>query len=324
MIATLSRDTAASHVAAERLDLEAMAKTANAEQAIKQEAFRTITVFTDDAYKTMFKKETEFYKVVCKIDPKDCLADPRKVSLEKIDDKAAKEVAMRDGKVLAVNGILNEADRAGQLAYQNAPLDRQLQKPTEIILMHIAPADTLLGELMVAGYEKELAPVLGYTIADHTYAGVLQGRGNLETLSLGHSRGTIVQYNAFNIAAEKGYTNEQLSVLGVGGAKPVDDYTNSALKITTDKFKDQITFVHMANDAISVIAAGNAGDALNALTEFVNIASKNNSAHSCYGTGAPGCVTIANPVPGGPSPTNQRSEDVKIYRGGVLLPQGVY
>lgn len=28
----------------------------------------------------------------------------------------------------------------------------------------------------------------------------------------------------------------------------------------------------------------------------------NNSAHSCYGTGAYGCVTIANPVPGGPTP----------------------
>jgi hypothetical protein len=44
---------------------------------------------------------------------------------------------------------------------------------------------------------------------------------------------------------------------------------------------------------------------------------RDNSAHSCYGTGAPGCRTIANPVPGGPTPLNQQPANVMTYQGGV-------
>jgi filamentous hemagglutinin len=74
----------------------------------------------------------------------------------------------------------------------------------------------------------------------------------------------------------------------------------------------------MTNDPVPVIAAGNPGDAWAAFKEFFNVLSSNNSAHSCYGTGAAGCATIANPVPGGPVPTNQQPGSIRVYRGGEL------
>ena len=71
----------------------------------------------------------------------------------------------------------------------------------------------------------------------------------------------------------------------------------------------------MANDTVSVIAAGNPGDAWAAVKELFTIIHANNSAHSCYGTGATGCVTIANPTPGGPQPGQQQLENVRVYQG---------
>jgi filamentous hemagglutinin len=225
-----------------------------------------------------------------------------------------KEQAIQEGKILAVNGILNEADRAAQLAYQNAPTDKAGSKPDNITLVHIAPASTGLGELMVAGYEKALASTLGYSNADLDYTATLQGRGDRETLSLGHSRGTIVQTNALNILADRGYTNLNLSVVGVGGAVQSETYIDAAKSVMTAQPKGEATYTYMRNDPIPVIAAGNPGDAWAAFKEFFSVLRTNNSAHSCYGTGASGCVDIANPVLGGPTPTNPTPGNVVTVR----------
>jgi len=85
------------------------------------------------------------------------------------------------------------------------------------------------------------------------------------------------------------------------------------------KNPESTSFTYMKNDPVSVIAAGNPGDAWAAFKEFANVWASNNSAHSCYGTGAAGCATIASPVAGGPVPTNQQSQNVMTYRGGVLV-----
>ena len=251
--------------------------------------------------------------------------DPNLITMQEITIDEAK----RNGRILAVNGILNDGDRAGQLAYQNVPDDQTGQKPSSLTLMHIAPAETGLGELMVAGYEKLLAPIFGYTNADRAYAEALEGRGDDPTLSLGHSRGTIVQKNALDILAEQGYTNSGLSVVGVGGAVRYDEYIASAGKVinTNDPkiLQEQITFTYLANDPVSVIAAGNPGDALAAFKELSRVIDTNNSAHSCYGTGVAGCSTIANPVQGGPVPTNQNPDLIRIYRGdGQLISPSTF
>jgi hypothetical protein len=84
------------------------------------------------------------------------------------------------------------------------------------------------------------------------------------------------------------------------------------------------THTYMANDPVSVIAAFNPGDFWGAFKEFYNVYSTSNSAHSCYGSGSFGCSTIANPVRGGPVPTNQNSGLIRVYRGGELVsPQPI-
>lgn len=218
---------------------------------------------------------------------------------------------------MAVNGILNTAERAGQLAYQNAPLDKDENKPDSIVLVHIAPASTSLGDILVAGYEKMLASKLGYSNADITYSNSLQDRGDQKTLSLGHSRGTIVQRNALTIAGQNGYANELLSIIGVGGGIDRESYVEAATQVTRNP--EKTTFTYMRNDPIPVIAAGNDGDFWAALKEFANVWAHNNSAHSCYGTGAIGCSTIASPTTGGPKSTDQQPSNVVSFRGNKLI-----
>jgi filamentous hemagglutinin len=319
-VAALNRDTANAHNPVRQQDMEAMQKEAQAQQTIKNAAFKQVTVYTDDAYRTMFKEDVKFYRVTCGATQQECMNDASLVKMEEIDADTAK----REGKVLAVNGIFNTEERAGQLAYQNASVDNDKNKPSEITLMHIAPAETTVGELMVATYEQKLASTLGYTNADNTYADTLQGRGQEATISMGHSRGTIVQTNAFNIAADNGYSNELLKIEGVGMAVSVPTYTTAGTRVVgTDEASQNITATYMTNDPVSVIAAGNPGDAMAAILEFYNVVKSSNSAHSCYGTGATGCATIASPVPGGPQPTNQQPGNVVTYQGGQLVPQGV-
>lgn len=310
---SLTRDANQAHQAVQKQDVQVLKNSVEADRIIKMAAYKQVTVHTDAAYKALFKVTVKFYKVTCGASPEECLADPRKVVMQEISQEEAKH----NGKVLAVNGILNDADRAGQLAYQNASVDQEFQKPDEIHLMYIPRADTTLGEVLVAGYEKLLAPTLGYSNADKVYADTLQGRGQASTVSLGHSRGTIVQTNAFNIAAESGYQNDNLTVVGFGGAVTEEVYRNAADSVSQNP--ENVNFTYMRNDPVSVIAAGNPGDATAAIKEFWNVMFSNNSAHSCYGTGAAGCATIANPVPGGPVPTNQRPQNIMTYQGGNLV-----
>ena len=315
-VAALNRDTTSSNATVQKQDVKALQEQAQFEQGIKDLAVKQLTVYTDDAYKTMFKTEAKFYRVTCGGTQEQCMSDPSLVKMQEIDSATAK----RDGKVLAANGILNSEDRAGQLAYQNASVDKEGDKPSNITLMHIAPAETTLGEMLVATYEQKLASTLGYTNADNTYADTLEGRGQEDTISMGHSRGTIVQTNAFNILGDKGFKNENLKLEGVGMAVSLPTYIDAGTRVMgSDAALQNITATYMANDPVSVIAAGNPGDAWAAFKEFANVVGKDNSAHSCYGSGAKGCTSIASPLLNGPQPINQNPSNIITYQDGQFV-----
>jgi hypothetical protein len=110
-----------------------------------------------------------------------------------------------------------------------------------------------------------------------------------------------------------------LAVNAVGGGVGVQAHADAAARIIGDAGINNVKFSYMTNDPVPVIAAGNPGEVWAALKEFYNVVLSNNSAHSCYGTGTKGCATIANPVPGGPVPTNQQSGTLQVYRGGKLV-----
>ena len=163
--------------------------------------------------------------------------------------------------------------------------------------------------------------LLGRTHIDVLHADFIQARGDQDTVSMGHSRGTLVQKNAFDILSERGFENERLSVQGVGGALNSGAYIQSAAKVIKEPLavQRQVSFAYLANDPVSVIIGGNAGSLTASLKEFVNVLLKDNSAHSCYGTGAMGCATIANPVVGGPVPTNQNPNLIRVIRGDSIF-----
>jgi filamentous hemagglutinin len=149
----------------------------------------------------------------------------------------------------------------------------------------------------------------------------LAERGTQETTSLGHSRGTIVQTNANQILAQQGHTNPNLSVQGVGGAVDQRTYYEAAAAVQGDVEKlerDRITYRHFSNDPVSTsrLSGGNLGAWR--LSDFWQMVTTSNSMHSCYGTGAPGCVQVQNPVRGGPQGTPEGNAKLIEYRGGEL------
>ena len=324
-IASFNRDTTNANTIAQRQDIEAIKRSVEAERAIKNEAVRQITTLTNEAYRVMFKEVPKFYKVTCPAGV-ECTKNPEKAtstlvkgSAQEVQAELAKAPA---GAVLAVNGIDNPLDRAGQLAMQNAEPVRDSSgneaKPTTIYLMHYVPSNNGLSELLVAGYEKKLAPTLGYSTQDQAYADGLKTLGantGGDVVSLGHSRGTIVQTNANAILASEGVTKPNLSVQGVGGAVSADEYTKAAEKVVGQKNIDNVTFSYFNNDPIPVGAAGNPG--VLSLSEFWKVLTTANSAHSCYGTGASGCQQVQILSPNAPDKAVQDNSNLIQYKGGI-------
>ena len=291
----------------------------------------------------MFRETPRFYKATCPAQT-DCVANPAMVRIEEVKG-TPQEVQQQIGAstdpntIIAVNGIQNSIERGVELAFQNAvPTSVDVNgnvvtnpdKPTTIYLMHYQPADSLVGELVVAGYEKLLTQVdsstasfLGYTNPDLAYAGALQSRGDSQTLSLGHSRGTIVQLNAFNLLNQDGYSNSQLSARAVGGAMPILQFTDAATQVVGKDNNKNITFNYYSNDPVSTLVGGNPGDT--GVTSLRNLwtvmTGGNNSQHSCYGTGTAGCTQVEIPMPGDTHPQGTADGNAKLirYQGGVQV-----
>jgi filamentous hemagglutinin len=323
----------ATHTSVSAPDVQAMRRQVEAERAIKNEAVKQLTNLTDQAWKTMFTEQPKFYEVSCPADT-DCIANPKLAEVRQVQgtpEEVQKQIASAEaGAVLAVNGVENPLGRAAQLAYQNAETFGMINpetggsvptKPLTIYLMHYVPATNALAEMMIAGYEKNLAGMLGHSNQTQAYAQALAERGTQETTSLGHSRGTIVQTNANQILAQQGHTNPNLSVQGVGGAVDQRTYYEAAAAVQGDVEKlerDRITYRHFSNDPVSTsrLSGGNPGAWR--LSDFWQMVTTSNSMHSCYGTGAPGCVQVQNPVRGGPQGTPEGNAKLIEYRGGEL------
>ena len=331
---SLNRDTANAQTAAQKQDVQTMKQTVEAERAIKQEAVKIVTTFTDEAYRSRFQETPKFFKVECAAGA-NCVADPSKLSRS---PATPQEVAANSSPdmVLAVNGILNDEKRAMELAYQNAAnVDKTAQnpdgnKPTTIYLMHVKLANNTISELMGVTYDKVTnsmdygtANFFGYTNAAETYAGALSSREDKATHSLGHSRGVLVQESSFTILANrpdesgKTYTNPNLSVRGVGGAADVQSYTDNAAKIINDPASNKnITYSYFSNDpvATSSLSGGNPG--VWTLKDLWQVYDTSNSMHSCYGTGGNGCTQVETPVPLGPQGTPEGNAKLIQYKGG--------
>ncbi|SMB21507.1 putative hemagglutinin-related protein (fragment) [Sterolibacterium denitrificans] len=330
-VASLNRDVATAHTAAERIDTEKLEKTVEAERSIKQETIKAVTTLSDEAYRSRFQQKPTLLKVECHTESKACINDP---SLLVLSVATEEDVANAPaGTIIAINGILNDEKRGAELAYQNTlPDEITKEKPTTVYLMHIAPANNTLSELMGVAYEKITASAdygltnfLGYTNGQELYANLLRSRGDLETTSLGHSRGTLIQEASFTIVTNRldengnSYTNPNLTIRGVAGAANAEAYSQKAIQVVEEKNKDQVMYNYFNNDPVSVTTGGNVG--FTTLLNLWEVYKTNNSMHSCMGTGAAGCKQVEMPVPGGPQGTPEGNAKLIEYVGGVRKPQ---
>lgn len=63
-VASLNRDTASAHTAAQKQDVQAMKQTVEAERAIKQAVVAEAVKFTDESYRKIFVEKHSMYEVV--------------------------------------------------------------------------------------------------------------------------------------------------------------------------------------------------------------------------------------------------------------------
>jgi len=334
-IALLNRDTENSHSAAEKQDVDHLRRQVDSERLIKVETYRILKSFTDKAYRRNFIWKPKGLKVTCPAKA-NCIADPANVTyrlagLEELAEAPA-------GSILAANGIFNDEKRAAQLAYQNAlpTLNRdtgKLEKPEVIYVMHVAPAEGALPELLAVAYEKAvaaadygLANFLGYTNGQELYAELLRSRGQIATDSQGHSRGTLIQEAAFSILANRPdtegsiYTNPNLRVRGVAGAANAESYTAKAMAVLGPRGDpNSITYNYFSNDIVSTFALSGDNLGVWTLKDLWKIITSNTSMHSCGGTGAPGCTQVEFPVQGGPQGTPDGNAKLIRYKAGQQI-----
>lgn len=300
-LAAVSREADGAQQPVARLDPRAMLAQVQAAQTIRNEAVRTFTQFSDPAWRVMFKEPPQFYRVTCPPGA-DCTRHPELAQRERMTgtpEQVRAEIAQAPaGAVLAVNGIQNSAERAAVLAMQNAEPQPGGGKPETIFLMHYLPSGNAISELMVAGYERVLSDPLGATNPTRAYAQALDARGDRETVSLGHSRGTLVQANALGLLARTGVEGRDIVVQGLGGPLPASTYLQSAVRVVDPVKADRIAFSYFSNDPVAVIVGGNPGGV--SLANLLHMFSASNSAHSCYGTGAAGCQQVQYLAPNPP------------------------
>jgi len=353
-VASLDRQTEDANRALVRPDIDAIQQSAQDQQADHNLVFTTVTAYTDRAYTAMFKQKAKIMRVVCLSEP--CTWDPKlgidpnrdkNIALVEISPEELRSMSKEEKAqlVIATNGVLNETQRAGELANQNAtPNDRETKEGTgnskpDIVLVASPYSGNALSDFMVAGYEKYLAPTLGYTNPDVAFAetvkevstgrdvsGNANGTLNAATM-LGHSRGTIVERNALEILKGQGFTNDQLKVLAKGPAvteKELADIAHGVNKWVDPEqpkshiSQDWFTYSSFPNDPVATLIGGSPnGQLFPSLQEIWPMFNTPTSAHSSYGTGAPGCDKIEIPY----SYDDQRQQHVNdLLKQGPLVP----
>jgi filamentous hemagglutinin len=206
------------------------------------------------------------------------------------------------------NGIMNNEQRAAELAVQQAPkLDpndpvqrQQIDNtgtvlPGNIYVVHTDKSNVpVLGELVNAGVTK-LSEILGIpTPAAELKAQVVEalstnnatGKTDNPVYSIGHSRGTMDDNNAHGVLAEKNFYNPNLKIIENNPAATESRIMQNAGQITEP---NNIQIYAPRNDPVPTFAGGyGEGNNLESLKQVPAVLGTSNSVHSSPGSGAVG------------------------------------
>jgi filamentous hemagglutinin len=209
-VASLNRDTVNAQVTVQRLDVQAMQETVEAERAIKQEAFRQTTIITDAVYRSA--------------------TGPKKILLEKCDAQGSNcnriEVDMKnyqiepgpDGKVYIFNhGILNTEAQALENAAKQSQPEANLQGVYVVINPHTGSA---LGEIVYAAWDKTPAPIFGISNAAEANIDLVNKakEAGLAVEVIGHSRGGITIDNFLGQMRRDGEIQAPITSIQLNGS----------------------------------------------------------------------------------------------------------
>ncbi|QDL36365.1 hemagglutinin repeat-containing protein [Rhodoferax sediminis] len=196
---SLNRDTFHAHTAVQQQDVQAMERTAQAEQAIKQAVFVEMVKFSNEAYRTTFIEKHPMYEILQDKDGKTQFDEKTgKPVLRELSDEEKRNLKPGpDGKVhVAANGIFNDQDAASSYGNQHTTTTG----PQYVI--YFPETNNAVSELMVAGYQKFLEnDFWGLSNSTSQVKDAMHQYGQTGLQLDGHSRGAMTLGNGLESQA---------------------------------------------------------------------------------------------------------------------------
>jgi hypothetical protein len=120
---------------------------------------------------------------------------------------------------IAVNGIINDAARAGHVEVGHVSMRTGNKMDTEYYVQYNA-TQGFMSDLIQAGYDKFISPINGdYSATTVALVDAIFRQGDASEVNMyAHSWGTIVTRNVLNILSDSEYKNENFTVSAYGAA----------------------------------------------------------------------------------------------------------
>ncbi|MBQ9259414.1 MAG: hemagglutinin repeat-containing protein, partial [Neisseriaceae bacterium] len=245
------------------------------------------------------------------------VTDQERLALREIEFTDPNNGQDRTVKFVAFNGIFNSINNAATNAVQEYvakynPDTEQIDKRIyqNIYFVHNPTANSKLGELAVAGYQKFLEGNFGLSLGNSTVQAknLLQTYGQDNLYVGSHSRGTLTVANALkSLDTEENRKNKILSGTNMKMVGPAANVSNSDTRLsqlqgfgetrTTEDAKSRaIRFESHNGDLVSRIVGMNPATTdtnekdKNILQQWKDIFGDYSSPHNCYGLGKGRCV----------------------------------
>jgi filamentous hemagglutinin len=281
----VSTDTSNTNRTLAKADVASLQKSAQDQQAGNMLVLQAAVAFTDQAFKASFLDQAKMYKKVPVTD------DKGNTTVQWQEMTPEEKAKIEPGSRIANNGIFNggpnDPKPAQDLAEQNS-------SGAADYLVHFPQANTLVAELLVAGYQKFLENgTTGLTNATQQNVDLIKQTGGDITLD-GHSRGGMTVGNALTAVQQQGGAGGKTNVNLFGSAYNAQDAANTVNQITngTGEVKQSTNNY----DFIGRILGGNAGTGgtippgSSALEEVIRTMGGAATVHNCYGAGKAECT----------------------------------
>jgi len=239
-----------------------------------------MVIRSDDAYRNMFLKEHAYYTL--KEDGEGNKV-PHKLTAEEVDELKKSGQPIR----LGINGIFNDADAAGKYAAQHNT------DGGPVYFLAFPKADTIIGELMIAGYQKFLEnDFWGLTNSVVELKNISKTRGDKGLILDAHSRGAMTVGNAMESLEREG-TKSVLTETKINFYGPAYNAQKAAnmLYNLSDGKQDYVSLQSHKDDFVSIVLGNNPAThdgrrtGSSKVREWARIPVKKATVHSCYGGG---------------------------------------